>query len=73
MAKPADKSKGVEEALDRVSEDMFGRRRTMAIRNDICVMCGAVTTMFRDEKSRKEYAISGMCQKCQDEMFGGEE
>lgn len=25
---------------------------------------------FRDELSRKEFGISGMCQKCQDETFG---
>jgi len=25
---------------------------------------------FRDELSRKEFNISGLCQKCQDEMFG---
>jgi ribosomal protein L37AE/L43A len=26
---------------------------------------------FRDELSRKEYKISGLCMKCQDKMFGG--
>lgn len=25
---------------------------------------------FRDALSRKEYAISGMCQDCQDRIFG---
>lgn len=25
---------------------------------------------FKDEISRKEYGISGLCQKCQDKMFG---
>lgn len=25
---------------------------------------------FRDEPSRKEFRISGLCQKCQDEVFG---
>ena len=25
---------------------------------------------FRDELSKKEYGISGMCQKCQDSVFG---
>lgn len=24
---------------------------------------------FKDEKSRKEYHLSGMCQKCQDKFF----
>lgn len=26
---------------------------------------------FKDELSRKEYSISGMCQICQDQTFGG--
>jgi len=25
---------------------------------------------FRDDSSMKEYKISGVCQKCQDEVFG---
>lgn len=25
---------------------------------------------FRNDVSKKEYRISGLCQKCQDEMFG---
>lgn len=25
---------------------------------------------FRDELSKKEFGISGMCQKCQDSVFG---
>jgi len=41
-----------------------------------CRICNAPTgnpAFFRDELSIKEYHISGMCQKCQDEVFGGEE
>ena len=37
-----------------------------------CPCCGAAinTDEFRDELSRKEFKISGMCQKCQDAFFG---
>lgn len=28
---------------------------------------------FRDVKSKKDYLITGMCQKCQDEIYGVEE
>ncbi len=28
---------------------------------------------FRDELSLQEFRISGLCQKCQDEVFGGDE
>ena len=37
-----------------------------------CPFCKELVTPddFRDELSKKEYFISGLCQKCQDEMFG---
>lgn len=40
--------------------------------NHHCAWCGNLITIldFRDERSKKEYSISGMCQKCQDKIFG---
>lgn len=38
-----------------------------------CVTCGKVfntDTDLRDQLSKKEYSISGMCQECQDSIFG---
>jgi len=35
-----------------------------------CPTCNNDIGEFRDEISKKEYKISGMCQKCQDEVFG---
>ena len=37
-----------------------------------CATCGKpiCTDDFKDELSRREFTISGMCQKCQDEVFG---
>ena len=32
--------------------------------------CGKSVTGFRDELSAREYKISGLCQNCQDEVFG---
>ena len=32
--------------------------------------CGGPATQFEDEASRREYTISGLCQKCQNEVFG---
>jgi uncharacterized CHY-type Zn-finger protein len=37
----------------------------------ICVACRKQITGFRDTLSEKEYTISGLCQECQDEVFGG--
>lgn len=36
----------------------------------ICPICSNPVTDFRDKLSEKEYFISGMCQDCQDKMFG---
>ncbi len=66
------------ESLESALQNIFGIDRRTAIKNDVCVAaplgCGQPITGFRDEVSRKEFTISGMCQKCQDEIFGsGEE
>ena len=35
-----------------------------------CPTCQDEITEFRNEISKKEFSISGMCQKCQDSVFG---
>jgi len=35
-----------------------------------CPTCQDEITEFRNDISRKEFSISGMCQKCQDSVFG---
>jgi hypothetical protein len=35
-----------------------------------CPTCGDGVTELRDELSFREYRISGMCQSCQDSVFG---
>lgn len=66
--KPTPKSKEISDFL----EDTYGR--STAINSDKCIRppmgCGKHITEFRDEVSRKEYAISGLCQECQDKIFG---
>jgi hypothetical protein len=52
---------------DDLAMAMFGRER----HGDVCVTCGGSVGEFRDALSRKEYGISGMCQKCQDSVFDG--
>jgi len=44
-----------------------------ALRNvGICPFCGESVdvAIFKDDLSRKEFNISGLCQDCQDETFG---
>lgn len=60
--------------LDKLKEEtaftLFGRSRTLAIAGKACVKCGEPAVEFKDELSRKEYSISGLCQRCQDDIFG---
>jgi len=37
--------------------------------NHKCVICGGDAIEFKNDISRREYDISGMCQKCQDKVF----
>ncbi len=71
MVKPSEKSYSMAKALDNLTESMFGRKRTTSIEGDICATCGAKAPpeSFTDALSKKEYTISGMCQKCQDGVF----
>ena len=63
-------------AIDALlSEIIFnGKDRPTCIREGTCITCdeaqGLKATSFRDDVSRKEYAISAMCQSCQDDVFG---
>ncbi len=40
------------------------------IEEGICTTCGDKVGEFRNHLSLKEFGISGMCQKCQDSVFG---
>ena len=57
-------------AIDDLLTSITGSDRIAAIAGDVCNWCKGGANQFRDEKSRKEYTISGMCQQCQDDTFG---
>ena len=63
------KTAGMENMLDDMAKELFGRGRKVAMDNQMCGMCGDDANHFTDELSRKEYGISGMCQSCQDGVF----
>ena len=63
------KTAGMENMLDGMAKELFGRGRKVAMDNQMCVICGDDANHFSDELSRKEYGISGMCQSCQDGVF----
>jgi len=41
-----------------------------ALNAGLCPTCQGEITEFKDELSKKEFSISGMCQACQDSVFG---
>lgn len=64
MAQPTEKHPNIENFLEKT----FGR--TTAIESDTCVFCKDPNINFRNEISKREYRISGLCQNCQDNAFG---
>ena len=48
---------------------LMGGDITKAIHQDVCISCHGPATEFKDDISRKEFRISGMCQACQDSVF----
>ena len=53
--------------------DLLFPDRIPKMKMHICVTCNGKVEGFRDELSQKEFLISGMCQTCQDEVFGASE
>jgi hypothetical protein len=60
---PSVKSPQMNRFLDR----LFDRQNK--IKSNLCTVCDGPVLSFKDELSRKEYTISGLCQECQDECF----
>ncbi len=58
--------------IETLITHMFGIDRVAQIKNRVCVFCGVSVNedSFKDELSKKEYTISGICQSCQDKTFG---
>lgn len=63
-----EKSKPIEDLLTYLS----GISRKEAMNKKICTWCKQPVGDFKDKLSLKEYTISGFCQSCQDETFGGD-
>jgi len=74
MATPSRKYPPLADLIDNFTKAACGISRSDAIKTDICVICKGSAIEFRDVCSFREYRISGMCQKCQDDTFeGGDE
>mgnify|MGYP001562628328 CR=1 FL=1 len=66
--KPTEKSP----AIDAVLTALTGKSRNVQITANMCMTCEDPNMHFRTELDVKEYRISGMCQTCQDKVFGME-
>jgi len=64
--KATKKSKYIENLLTSMS----GRDRVQCVKERLCACCGGAAYYFDGKLSKKEYTISGMCQPCQDLVFG---
>lgn len=69
MSTPSEKSPQIDNLLTSIA----GISRKDAAEQSICTICKGPAKVFRDLLSARENAISGLCQKCQDETFGGKE
>jgi len=63
---PTEKHPGLDDFYKRAT----GKDRVETIKSDACVMCPETNVTFKDYLSVREYRISGMCQKCQDKVWG---
>ena len=68
--KPTNKSPGIAKALNT----LIGGSRERSVHESICIPkpigCGGPAVDFKDECSRREYRISGLCNECQVKIFG---
>ena len=64
--KPSEKTEQMEQTLT----NLFGFDRREFINKDVCISCGKSASEFKDEISRREFQISGLCFSCQQSVFG---
>lgn len=59
------KSSGIRHIIDTIFPGTEKK-----IEEKICTVCKQKIKSFRDYTSEREYEISGLCQECQDSVFG---
>ena len=60
----------LKEFQEAFAREFYGRGIEESQNKKVCVSCGEEAKDFKDEVSKKEFSISGMCQECQDFTFG---
>ena len=69
MAEPTRKNPAIRD----MQSTIMGCDVPAMIKADRCVSCKGVAVEFKDEVSRKDYAITGLCQACQDAVYNATE
>lgn len=60
------KSKEMNDAIKAI----FGVDVNASVDSNECAMCKRPAVNFRDSLSAREFRISGLCQECQDDIWG---
>jgi hypothetical protein len=58
-----------EKRIRDLHSNIMGADVLESIKNERCASCGGPAAEFEDAVSSVEYLLSGLCQKCQDEVF----
>ena len=64
-----DKHPALQFMIDQSSTAPYGRPTSGALALGICVSCAEDASSFHSEIAKREYQISGLCERCQDEIF----
>ena len=62
----------MQSVLDKYDSVYYSLTIKEAHELEICIDCKQPAMEFNDAESKREYEISGWCQRCQNEIFNGE-
>jgi uncharacterized CHY-type Zn-finger protein len=63
--------KKITELRQKLDNGDYEKNYTGAKATGSCIICGRPAKKFRDAAAKLEYAISALCQNCQDEYLNG--
>ncbi len=65
-----ERTKELQELLDKMSRELYGSTIAEAQEKSICIVCKREVKEgdFKDKESKAEYGINAMCQACQDDL-----
>lgn len=65
-----ERSPVLQHIVDNLACELFGQSLSESQDNQVCVRCHNPVGELNDDISMREYEISGLCQTCQDQIFG---